>query len=61
MFNLYGTTVGSRARLQSIVALSTTKAELVAAVKEANEARYLKHLISNEGLVQDMVVYLNPI
>lgn len=56
VFTFGGTAISWRARLQTIVALSTTEAELIAAVETAKEARYLKHLFSDLGFVQDMVV-----
>ena len=53
MFTLGGTTISWRARLQTIVALSTTEAELIAVVEAAKEALYLKKLLCDLGFMQD--------
>jgi transposase InsO family protein len=55
VFTLGGTAVSWRSRLQSIVALSTTEAELVAAVESAKEAVYLKELLNDLGFKQPSV------
>ena len=55
VFTLGGTAISWKSRLQSIVALSTTEAELVAAVESAKEAVYLKELLNDLGFEQPSV------
>ena len=52
VFTLGTTAVSWRSTLQSIVALSTTEAELIAAVEVVKEAVYLKHLMEDLGIPQ---------
>ena len=47
VFTLGTTAVSWRSTLQSIVALSTTEADLIAAVEAVKEAVYLKHLMED--------------
>ena len=51
VFTIGGTAISWRARLQTIVALSTTEAELIAAVEAAKEALYLRRLLCDLGFV----------
>ncbi|KAJ9536138.1 hypothetical protein OSB04_un000681 [Centaurea solstitialis] len=55
VYTLGGTAISWRSRLQSIVALSTTEAELIAAVESAKEAIYLKELLNDLGFEQPSV------
>ncbi|KAI3692795.1 hypothetical protein L6452_32618 [Arctium lappa] len=55
VFTLGGTTVSWRSRLQSVVALSTTEAKLIAAVESAKEAVHLQELLFGLGLKQTTV------
>ena len=55
MFIIGVTTISWRARLQTIVALSTTEAELIAAVEAAKEVLYLKRLLCDLGFVYETV------
>ena len=55
VFTLGGTTISWRSRLQTVVALSTTEAELIAAVEAAKEALYLKRLLYDLGFEHESV------
>ena len=55
MFNLFGGAVSWMSKKQSIVALSTTKAEYMAATYESKEVVSLQRLCSSMGLVQEAI------
>ena len=55
MFNLFGGAVSWISKKQSIVALSTTEAEYMAATHASKEAIWLERLCSNMGLVQGSI------
>ena len=55
MFNLFGGAVSWMSKKQSIVALSTTEAEYMAATHASKEAVWLQRLCSNMGLVQGAI------
>lgn len=56
VFNLYGAAVSWKSQLQHMVALSTTEAEYMAATEAVKEAVWLKGMISDLNIVQDVVV-----
>ena len=55
VFTLGGTAISWRSRLQTVVALSTTEAELIAAVEAAKEALYLNQLLCDLGFEHDSI------
>ena len=55
MFNLFGGTVSWMSKRQSIVALSTTEAEYMAATHASKEAVWFQRLCSSMGLVQGAI------
>jgi len=55
VFNLFGSVVNWRSKKQSVVALSTTKAEYMAATNATMEAVWLQRLCSSMGLVQGAI------
>lgn len=55
VFTLYGCTISWKASLQPVVALSTTKAELIVATKSVKEAIWLKGLTGELGVDQTKV------
>ena len=55
MFNLFGGAVSWMSKKQSIVALSTTEAEYMAATHASKEAVWLQGLCSSMGLVQGAI------
>ena len=58
VFNLFGGAVSWMSKKQSVVALSTTKVEYVAATHASKEAVWLQRLCSSMGLVQgDIRIY----
>jgi hypothetical protein len=56
VFTLSGCAISWKATLQSTVALSTTKAEYMAAAEAVKEAIWLRGLVSDLGLQQDDTV-----
>jgi len=55
VFNLFGGAVSWKSKKQSIVALSTTEAEYMAATHASMEAVWLQRLCSSMGLVQGAI------
>eukprot|EP00253_Pinus_taeda_P028941 PITA_28941 len=55
VFNLFGGVVSWMSKKQSIVALSTTEAEYIAATHASKEAVWLQRLCSSMGLVQGAI------
>ena len=55
VFTLGGTTISWRSRLQIVVSLSTTEAELIAAVEAAKKALYLKRFLCDLGIEHDSI------
>jgi len=55
VFNLFGGAVSWMSKKQSIVALSTTEAEYMAATHASKEAVWLQRLCSSMGLVQGAI------
>ena len=55
MFNLFGGAVSWMSKKQSVVALSTTKAEYMAATHARKEAVWLQRLCSSMGLGQGAI------
>ena len=55
IFMLNGCTVNWKATLQSVVALSTTEAEYIAATEAVKKALWLKGLVAELGLSQKSV------
>ena len=55
MFNLFGGAVLWMSKKQSVVALSTTEAEYMAATHASKEAIFLQRLRSSMGLVQGAI------
>lgn len=55
VLTLYGTTISWRAILQSVVALSTTKAEYMTMTETVKEAMWLKGIIRDFGIQQKTV------
>ena len=55
MFNLFGGAVSWMSKKQSVVALSTTEAEYMAATHASKEAVWLQRLCSSMGLVQGAI------
>eukprot|EP00253_Pinus_taeda_P023373 PITA_23373 len=55
VLNLFGGAVSSMSKKQSVVALSTTEAEYMAATHASKEAVWLKRLCSSMGLVQEAI------
>jgi len=55
VFNLFGGAVSWMSKKQSVVALSTTEAEYMAATHASKEAVWLKRLCSSMGLVQGAI------
>eukprot|EP00253_Pinus_taeda_P004933 PITA_04933 len=55
VFNLFGSAVSWMSKKQSIVALSTTEAEYVAAAHASKEVVWLQRLCSSMGLVQEAI------
>eukprot|EP00253_Pinus_taeda_P023444 PITA_23444 len=55
VFNLFGGAVGWMSKKQSVVALSTTKAEYMAPSYTRKEAIWLQRLCSSMGLVQEAI------
>ena len=55
MFNLFGGAVNWLSKKQSVLALSTTEAEYIAATHESKEVVWLQRLCSNMGLVQGAI------
>ena len=55
VFTLFGCTVSWKAQLQSVVALSTTEAEYIAATEGVKEAMWLKRLVGELGCMHDKV------
>ena len=56
VFTLGGMTISWRSRLQTVVALSTMEAELIAMVEAAKEALYLKRLLCDLGFEHHSIV-----
>ena len=55
VFNLFGGAVSWMSKKQSVVALSTTEAEYMAATHASKEAVWLQRLCSSMGLVQGAI------
>eukprot|EP00253_Pinus_taeda_P015319 PITA_15319 len=55
VFNLFGGAINWMSKKQSVVTLSTTKAEYMAATHARNEAVWLQRLCSSTGLVQGAI------
>eukprot|EP00253_Pinus_taeda_P003690 PITA_03690 len=55
MFNLFGVAVSWMSKKQSVVALSTTEAEYMAATHASKEAVWLQRLCSSMGLVEGAI------
>ena len=55
VFILNGGVVSWKTSLQSVVALSTTKAEYIVLTEAVKEAKWLSGLVSEFGLKQDLV------
>ena len=55
VFNLFGGVVSWMSKKQSVVALSTTEAEYMAATQASKEAVWLQRLCSSMGLVQGAI------
>ena len=55
MFNLFGGAVSWMSKKQSIVALSTTEVEYMAATHASKEAVWLQRLCSSMGLIQGAI------
>eukprot|EP00253_Pinus_taeda_P005315 PITA_05315 len=55
VFNLFGGAVSWMSKKQSVVALSTTEAEYVAATHASKKAVWLQRLCSSMGLVQEAI------
>ena len=55
VFNLFGGAVNWMSKKQSVVALSTTKAEYMAATHASKESVWLQRLCSSMGLVQGAI------
>eukprot|EP00253_Pinus_taeda_P028555 PITA_28555 len=55
VFNLFGGAVSWMSKKQSVVALSTTEAEYMAATHASKEAVWLQRLCSSMGLVQEAI------
>eukprot|EP00253_Pinus_taeda_P028556 PITA_28556 len=55
VFNLFGGEIGWMSKKQSVVALSTTKAEYMAATHECKEAVWFQRLCSSMALVQEAI------
>ena len=56
LFTLCGNCVSWKSQLQSVVALSSTEVEYIAATEAAKEAMWLKGLLLELGLIQKEVV-----
>ena len=56
IFTLYGTAISWKSVQQPIIALSTTEAEFIALTEAVKEAIWLKGIIKEFGIDQDMVV-----
>ena len=57
-FTLFGTTISLKANQQSVVALSTTKADYMALVEGVKEAIWLKRMVNELGMTQPCVTIL---
>ena len=55
VFNLFGGAISWMSKKQSVVALSTTEAEYMAAIHASKEAVWLQRLCLNMGLVQEAI------
>lgn len=55
VFTLFGTAVSWKANLQSVVALSTTKAEFIAVTEAIKEATWMRGIISELGISQEQI------
>ena len=55
LFNVFGGAVSWMSKKQSVVALSTTEAEYMAATHASKEAVWLQRLCSSKGLVQGAI------
>lgn len=55
VFTLFGNTVSWKASLQHVVALSTTEAEYIGITKAVKEALWLKGLINELGIPQEVI------
>ena len=55
MFSLFGGAVSWKSKRQSVVALSTTKAEYMTATHASKEVVWLQRLFSSMGLVQKVI------
>ncbi|KAL5545566.1 hypothetical protein UlMin_005253 [Ulmus minor] len=55
VFTLFGCTVSWKAKLQPVVALSTTETKYIAATESVKEAMWLKGLVDELGCVHDKV------
>ena len=55
VFSLFGGAVSWMSKIQSVVALSTTEAEYIAATHASKEAVWLQRLCSSMGLVQQAI------
>ncbi|KAH9780502.1 hypothetical protein KPL71_008103 [Citrus sinensis] len=55
VFTMYGGAVSWKASLQSVVALSTTEAEYIGLTEAVKEAKWIRGIISELGLIQDTI------
>ena len=55
MFSLCGSAISWKASLQSVVALSTTEAEYVSSTEGVKEAIWMRGLVSELGVPQDVI------
>ena len=58
VFCLYGSAVSWKSNLQSVVALSTTEAEYIAMTEAVKESFWLKGILSDFGVNQDVVTIM---
>ncbi|PON45263.1 LOW QUALITY PROTEIN: Ribonuclease H-like domain containing protein [Trema orientale] len=56
VFTLFGTVMSWKSSLQSVMALSTTKAEYIAIIEAIKEALWLKRIITELGVQEDQVI-----
>jgi len=59
VFMLFGSAISWKTTLQSTIALSTTEAEYMAAAEAVKEAIWLRSLVDNLGLKQDITIHLS--
>ncbi|XP_047940899.1 secreted RxLR effector protein 161-like [Salvia hispanica] len=58
IFKLFGTAISWKSNLQSVVALSTTEAEYISMAEAVKEAKWLKGILGDFGVVQEAVTIL---